>query len=426
MQYDLVFEGGGAKGMAFVGAMTAFEEAGHTPGRLLGTSAGAITATLLAAGYTAAEMQAALAERVGERSVFAGFMGMPLPMDKAALDATALRALLRDLDLPFVPDRYEESLDDKLTAWFASNPTLRHVFSFVENGGWYSADSFVAWMGRCLDTGTFRGEPRAFRELTLAQFKERTGSDLTLVASDLTDQKMLILNHVTAPDVPVVWAVRMSMNIPLLWQEVIWQPEWKQYRGRAMAGHSIVDGGLLSNFPLELFTSKLEGMIQLMGSSVAEGLIGVLIDEALPIEGLDAAAAPSSVGLRARLLPVEQRLSNLVNTALSGRDKLVIEEFEKLLVRLPARGIRTDEFDMSEKRRELLVAAGHRAMEAYLTQLPEDGMDFPDASVLLEVSTDCDAAAEPPNVSMGFGDAAPPPDRTQLAADRLAQRFLND
>ena len=51
--YDLVFEGGGAKGVAFVGAIRALEEINFRAGRLLGTSAGAITATLLAVGYSA-------------------------------------------------------------------------------------------------------------------------------------------------------------------------------------------------------------------------------------------------------------------------------------------------------------------------------------------------------------------------------------
>jgi NTE family protein len=51
MQYDLVFEGGGAKGAAFVGAIQEFERRGHTARRYIGTSAGAITATLMAAGY---------------------------------------------------------------------------------------------------------------------------------------------------------------------------------------------------------------------------------------------------------------------------------------------------------------------------------------------------------------------------------------
>jgi hypothetical protein len=63
MKYDLVFEGGGAKGMAFVGAYEELAERGHTCGRLLGTSAGAITAAFIAAGYVPAEMLAALNER---------------------------------------------------------------------------------------------------------------------------------------------------------------------------------------------------------------------------------------------------------------------------------------------------------------------------------------------------------------------------
>lgn len=49
-KYDLVFEGGGAKGSSFVGALEALQEAGHSHRRLLGTSAGAITATFIAAG----------------------------------------------------------------------------------------------------------------------------------------------------------------------------------------------------------------------------------------------------------------------------------------------------------------------------------------------------------------------------------------
>ena len=57
MKYDLVFEGGGAKGMVFVGACEEFFRRGHSFDRLLGTSAGAITATLLAVGYTPEEIE---------------------------------------------------------------------------------------------------------------------------------------------------------------------------------------------------------------------------------------------------------------------------------------------------------------------------------------------------------------------------------
>jgi NTE family protein len=74
MKYGLVFEGGGAKGMAFVGAYEELVERGHTCGRLLGTSAGAITAAFIAAGYTPVEMLAALNERENGQPVFASFV----------------------------------------------------------------------------------------------------------------------------------------------------------------------------------------------------------------------------------------------------------------------------------------------------------------------------------------------------------------
>ena len=55
-----------------------------------------------------------------------------------------------------------------------------------------------------------------------------------------------------------------------------------------------------------------------------------------------------------------------MNTTTSARDKYVIDEFEHLVVRLPARGYGTTEFDMTDERRELLVEAGRQVMKAYL------------------------------------------------------------
>ena len=76
--FDLVFEGGGAKGSVFVGALEVFFAAGHKTGRLVGTSAGAITAALLAAGYTPAEMLAAVTEQRNGKPRFAEFMDQPV------------------------------------------------------------------------------------------------------------------------------------------------------------------------------------------------------------------------------------------------------------------------------------------------------------------------------------------------------------
>src|SRR5919202_4371452 len=54
---DLVLEGGGVKGIGLTGAFAVLEERGYEPQNIAGTSAGAITAALLAAGYSSAEIK---------------------------------------------------------------------------------------------------------------------------------------------------------------------------------------------------------------------------------------------------------------------------------------------------------------------------------------------------------------------------------
>ena len=370
MHYDLVFEGGGAKGMVFVGAVQAFEEQGHTVGRLLGTSAGAITACLLAAGYTSSEMLAALGEQVGGKSVFAGFLAAPKVMDEEAIQASTLLSLLHRIDIPFVPDAVEKRIGGQVVRWMAAHGTLRHVFSFLELGGWYSADPFVLWLEKLLDTGTHNGEPRRFGRLTLAEFHGLTQKDVSFVASDTTGGSMLVLNHLTAPGVPVSWAVRMSMGIPLLWQEVVWERRWGPYRGTDITGHTVVDGGLLSNFPIELLASRDPAVLEVMGDDPSKNLLGFLIDETLAVPGAPKAAA--ATGFRVAEIPAIVRLSNLVNTMLEARDKRVIDALATFVIRLPAEGYGTTEFELGGVRRECLMAAGRDVTREYLDKRAAD------------------------------------------------------
>ena len=364
MKYDLVFEGGGAKGMVFVGAYDELVKRGHTAGRLLGTSAGAITTVLLAAGYTPKEMLDALNERENGKPVFAGFMGEPPPFTKEEILASAIRKLLRDVNLKFVPDFLENKMDDAIAQTLAENSRSRHFFAFVERGGWYAADRFITWLQSKLDTGPWKNGQRHFSGMTLKQFYDEALIDLSVVASDTSEGRLLVLNHHTAPDCPLVWAVRMSMSIPLVWNEVIWEDSWGNYLGRPMKGHIIVDGGMLSNFPIELFISDELQVTHLMGPKQNNPVLGLLIDESLPVE-------PAQRGLLVDIdvkpgeLKTVQRFKRLIDTTTGAHDKMVIEEFEHLVVRLPAAGYGTTEFDMSDERRNALVAAGERAMSAY-------------------------------------------------------------
>lgn len=53
---NAVFKGGGAKGVAYAGALRACEEAGVEVAGVAGSSAGAITAVLVACGYDSDEI----------------------------------------------------------------------------------------------------------------------------------------------------------------------------------------------------------------------------------------------------------------------------------------------------------------------------------------------------------------------------------
>ncbi|MGE5311963.1 MAG: patatin-like phospholipase family protein, partial [Nitrospirota bacterium] len=253
----------------------------------------------------------------------------------------------------------------------AQNPGARHFFAFVERGGWFAADRFVAWLKKKLDSGQWRGGQRRFSGMTLARFFAATQVDLSVVASDTSAGRLLVLNHRTAPDCPVVWAVRMSMSIPLVWNEVIWAAEWGAYLGRTLTGHAVVDGGMLSNFPIELFISDEPQVTKVMGPRQDAAVLGLLIDESLPVAPV---ARRRGILVDVNVKPGElrtvQRITRLIDTMTGAHDKMVIEEFDHLVARLPAAGYGTTEFDMSDERREALVKAGRDAMAAYFDKKP--------------------------------------------------------
>ena len=370
MQYDLVFEGGGAKGAVFVGALREFAARGHTARRFLGTSAGAITATIMAAGYDSAEMFEAVNEKLADgKPRFSTFMDIPAQFELADIQNSLTYAIFKKVDLPWVPNMAEGWVDERIFEQLVQVDAYREIFSFVERGGLYAGDAFLQWMREKLNARN-----RNLGSTTLSEFHAKTGSDLSLVASDTTDQQMLIFNHRTAPDCPVAWAVRMSMSIPFVWQEVRWEPAWGQYRGADISGHTIVDGGVLSNFPIHLLTSKDAEVVAIMGDTDPDAVpnLGFLIDETLPVAGAGEAEKAQGTedlagGLlnNAKRLKIVQRIEKLVDTMTTAHDKEAIKAHEKEVCRLPAKGYGTTEFDMSDQRLQALIAAGQTAMKEY-------------------------------------------------------------
>lgn len=365
MLNDIVFEGGGAKGLVLVGAINYLEQQGHTFGRVVGTSAGAISATLLAAGYDATELQAAANARLPNgKPVFSAFMDTPKSFREKTIEKSVLYHLFQDIDLPYVPKVVEGHIDKLVMEELLKSDDFREVFSFVELGGVYAGDFFRHWVAEKLNA-----KKAGLGDMTLAEFAAATGSHLTICASDTTGQELLVLNHRTAPDCPVRWAVRMSMSIPFVWQEVRWNTEWGTYRGRDITGHKVVDGGVLSNFPLELLVSTTPDVLDVMGPPTGNAVLGLLIDETLPVP--NAPPAPKTkkgIGTELAHLRVVKRVTRLVDTMTSARDRFVESGFKDDVCHLPAKGYGTTEFDMSDARIKALIDGGYDAMKSFLAK----------------------------------------------------------
>jgi len=192
---NLVFEGGGVKGIAYAGAVAVLEERGVLGDirRVAGTSAGAITACLVALGADAARTR-----KIVTAAPFASF---------------------------------EDS----------SIGLVRDTWRLLKRYGWYKGDAFAAWMRAQIKAlagdaeldfaalaGRARSQPGRFRELFV-------------VGTDLTAQRAVVYSAANTPDVPLWKAARISMSLPLVFASV--------KRG----GDVWVDGGLTWNYPIDLF-----------------------------------------------------------------------------------------------------------------------------------------------------------------------------
>ncbi|WP_182347348.1 patatin-like phospholipase family protein [Tomitella gaofuii] len=208
---DLVCEGGGVRGIGLVGAVDVLAEAGYTFPRVAGSSAGSIVAAFVAA------------------------------LQKAGEPLGRLHDIVDAIDYTKFQDR---SLVGRV-------PLVGSLLSLLTADGIYEGaylESFVA--GVLKDLGV-----RTFGDLRLGDAGDAGGNglerkyawSLVITASDLSRRRLVRIPwdlpaYEKDPDeFPVAKAVRASAAIPFLFQPV------------RVSGATWVDGGLVDDFPIELF-----------------------------------------------------------------------------------------------------------------------------------------------------------------------------
>ncbi|MCD1260664.1 patatin-like phospholipase family protein [Paenibacillus athensensis] len=302
MKINGVFEGGGVKGIALAGAVSAAEAKGYTFHQVAGTSAGAIVAAFLAAGYSGTELKTLIMQMP-----FTSFL-QRAPIFNTRIIGPAARLWLKK--------------------------------------GLYSGEALEHWVQQKL---LLKGV-RTFADLKLNQ--------LRIIASDISQGKLLVLPDDIAQygidplKLSVAKAVRMSTSIPYFFDPVMirkapigaekgpGKPE--PFKQQFVY---IVDGGLLSNFPLWVFDRET-------------------YVERVPVVGFQL-VGKSTNAMHVINGPISM-FQALFETMLSAHDERYIEQQNRFrTVKIPTLGVRNTDFNLSEETSLALYESGYAASDYY-------------------------------------------------------------
>lgn len=303
---DIVLEGGGVKGIALIGALDVLEERGYQFKRVAGTSAGAIVGALVAAGFSAPE-------RAG---------------------------IMRSVD-------YGKFQDGD----FLDRFLLGKAISLVFEHGIYDGDYLRSWLAEQLSTkGVHTFADLAYQDQERPLPPEQAYR-LVVMASDISAGCLRRLpwdlGHYDDRDPAtqsVVESVRASMSIPFFYRPVKW-------RDRAREQSWIVDGGMLSNFPVDVFDSP-------SGTAPRWPTLGIKLS-AQPdaAQGrVNAVAGVGSMGLA------------MLNTLTGFYDRMHLAAGDTVdrTIFVDTGKVKSTDFDLTEEDQSFLYDSGRSAATAFL------------------------------------------------------------
>ena len=314
---DLVLSGGGVKGIGLVGAVVALMDAGYRAQRVSGTSAGSIVGAVVAA--------AAMGDQLGPEEV---------------------KELALQLD-------YHKFTDP---GTLERLPVLGPSWAVLRGTGIYKGDYAHDWVRSQLkNLGV-----RTFGDLAIDDdsLPAEQRYKLVVTVADVTTGQLVRLPwdygrvYGLDPDEQsVADAVRASMSIPFFFRPVT-------LTGAAGLTSTLVDGGILSNFPIDSL-DRTDGRRPRWPS------FGVTVLPNLP-EGNDK-VIPALAPIR--LLGPPHLLESVITTVLVGRDQAYLSQ-----PWVSARTIRVDstevgflDFDISDNEIEALYVKGYSAAEKFLS-----------------------------------------------------------
>ncbi len=250
----VVLEGGGAKGVAHVGALQALEDQGYEVEGIAGTSAGALVAALYALGFSPRKMIDAENKKhvlqeldIEDATKIVGNGWRWIALARFLVGPCGVCLVLAVVGLAFALMIIAQLSAQSMVGIFLGAALLTYFLIRRILGGLARLDNFVDCFDRLakMRLGLENGERARFHHFA-------PGSNgrpvLKIVATDITRGTMELFSPDKTPNVPVAEAVAASICIPVI------------FRSRKITEglpdgdtRHFLDGGLVSNLPAWAF-----------------------------------------------------------------------------------------------------------------------------------------------------------------------------
>lgn len=331
---NLVFEGGGIKGLVYVGALRSLQQQGVLKGiqRVGGSSAGGITAMLVGLGYTIDEISKAMAE-----------------LDFRDFQDSEGKAFWKN-----VPEKLGKQFVKKVEEIMTVLRSKKH--------GLYKGDVFLQWAKSKIAERL--GNPDAtFRDLREAMKYDPTLKDMMFTASNISGNGAALqyFNADTTPDIKIADAVRATMSYPGAFEahEIVMGEE----NGKPIKS-IFVDGGFVNNCPVEYYDDErfLPPGEHLNAIGMNVRTVGLRVDNEEEINKFKWVVREES---KREVESVTGMIKALVNTVTSDRGKLYARGFN--MVQIPDCDINTLKFDLEQTEKDNLIQSGIDATSNYFS-----------------------------------------------------------
>lgn len=295
MKIDCVFSGGGVKAFAYIGALQSLQAKNIQIKRVAGTSAGAIVAALLAADYEVEEIDTILKEMPFDQLLDPPVFSKQLP-------------IVKWMSLYFKMGLYK---GDKLEQWLTNLLNERGIYTFADI------------------------EPGYLKVII---------SDISLGKLVVIPDDMERIYDINPDYFSVATAIRMSASFPYFFIP-------KKLRSKPHGSSYIVDGGILSNFPLWVFRKEQRDHRPVLGITLSDSS-----ENAQPMKMKNAI----------------DMLRGLFLAMMRAHDaRYVSKQMQDDVIFIPVKEVSTMDFSMNDTEKGQLIQLGRDVTADFLQYWPK-------------------------------------------------------